>query len=306
MTGVDRRLTPWIQPAAGALQALRNGHIEAAQDLCAAIPFLESDGLAWRGYVKGLLDLHHDNFDAAETHLLTASREAEAFVLSNPTDPEKTDLGRRLAGLCYQRLGDLHRQLGNHRRALSYHGAAYTHRDESGTPGERWETALALHLDHLGSGDQETALEWSLRALDFSEQLGSERARFCAMSWTHVGETLSSLGKHREAVTAALHARGFWETTGTQQQQARADRVLGDAFGAWAETLRGQGETHAAQEKLATSRKHLTRAITGLREAECEAEAAACAKALAALAVSIEALQKLNPQDQNTMTLGGR
>ncbi|MFC1707147.1 hypothetical protein ACFL59_10080 [Planctomycetota bacterium] len=264
-------LKPWLKQAEGALAAQKAGVMEAAWDLCRSIPTAKPDGEAWRRYVEGILAASSGRNDLAQQALGRAGAVAEirAKHLEKEGDP-RARRTYRLAALAYHRLGLVYRSSEGAERAIGAYKDAFEYRKSYGSPAECWETTLSLRVACVEANRPEEALQWSLAALEEAESFAAQNDRAVAMSWNAIAISLGALDRFREAASASLNARTFWQRTGSPERIAQASEALGDANVVWGRSLLDT-DPGAGRERLLQAKEvyeHATGLYTDLEDAD--------------------------------------
>lgn len=265
------QVRPTNERAVLALKAIHESRWSDAQKHIAAIPESPLAEYAWKMYLAGLLAGERDEFPKSETALLAAASAAFVEGFANEKCAATDEV--RLGAAALEKLGYAHRRQERLTDAYHAHLAAYRLREEHGSSDERWETAMSLAVDCTVSQRDDEAQRWCRVAIDLAVNTPDQPIAKQAQPWGRLANSLSTLGRHEEAVAAARTARDLWRKHDRSAvTAARADLDIAAVLMKHAESV--------YESDCAQARRLLTEALTFLATAADElppfgAEAAA-------------------------------
>jgi len=235
---------PTNERAVLALKAIHESRWSDAQKHIAAVPESPLGEYAWKMYLAGLLAGERNDFPPSETALLAAA--SAAFVVGFADGKSVAADELRLGAAALEKLGTA---LRRQERLDAYHAhlAAYRLREEHGSSDERWESAMSLAVDCTVARRDDEAQRWCRAAIDLAVETSDQAAAKQAQSWGRLATTLTSLGRHEEAVAAARTAREFWRKH--DRSAVTAARADLDVAHALVESAKSVYESNAAQAR---------------------------------------------------------
>lgn len=244
-----KRPTGHVRPtndrAVLALKAINESRWSDAQKHIAAIPESPLAEYGWKMYLAGLLASEREDFPKSEPALLASA--SAAFVVGFADGKSVAADALRLAAAAMEKLGCAHRRQERLGDAYHAHLAAYRLREEHGSMDERWESAMSLAVDCTVARRDDEAHRWCRAAIDLAVETSDQAAAKQAQSWGRLASTLTSLGRHDEAVAAARTAREFWRSHDRSAvTAARADLHVVHAL---VESAKALYESDAAQAR---------------------------------------------------------
>jgi tetratricopeptide (TPR) repeat protein len=242
--------------------------------------------MAWKSYLYGSLAQRAHRHTEATALLLQSA--ALAFTAAMSDEPLADVEAMRLCSHALTLAGRIQRRQDRADLAYQTHLAAHHLRQQHGSWGELWETAVELGLDAGIARRPDDAERWFREAIGIAPNTSEGPGTSAAIAWAHLANSFIDTGRYDEAVKAARESHRLWhESEPGSAEAARSSLKLGLALLCRGEEIESD-DARTARVVLESAIDHLQRA-----RVELSAFGSICAGDARSAAEQLEVGQRL-------------